>query len=296
MGMTVPSVPRLRDRLEGDLRLRGFQRSTIKAYLLVARKLAEHYHPQSLLKLTAEQVRGFLLQLVHDRKVSPATHHLYVAGIKFFYNVTANKPEVVADLPYPRVPTRVPLILAGSEVERVLWRITSIKHRAICTVAYDSGLRIREACSLQVDDIDSKRMLIQVRLGKGAKDRLVTMGNATLVLLREYWRLTRPAGPYLFPGDRGPNKPVTTKAVATALAAAARAACLRKKVTPHVLRHSFATHLLELGNDLAKIQALLGHASITTTVRYTRVSLAHISNTTTPLDALATQAGKQTLR
>ncbi len=161
----------------------------------------------------------------------------------------------------------------------------SLKHRVVLMLAYGAGLRISEVCSLQVADIDSQRMVIHVRDGKGGKDRYVMLGDRLLAVLREYWRLVKPPGSFLFPGTKGaPHLQPTT--VQRMLQTVVATCGFSKRVTPHVLRHGFATHLLEAGTDIRTIQQLLGHASIRTTVRYTQVSTLQIGQTHSPLDRL----------
>ena len=196
---------------------------------------------------------------------------MYVAGIRFLYGVTLDRPEVAKRIPWPKVPRKQPDILSGTEVTHLLAAIESVKHRVVLTAAYGAGMRVSEACRLQVGDIDSQRGLIHIRQGKGSRDRHVMLGDRLLSALREYWSLTRPQGPYLFPGQR-PGTSVSATAVRTALHAAVAKAGISKRVTPHVLRHSFATHLLEAGADIRVIQVLLGHQSIRTTAHYTQLS------------------------
>ena len=182
-----------------------------------------------------------------------------LAGIKFLYQVTLRRPEVVERIPYPKRPVSLPEVLSGSEVQRLLGCITSIRMRLVCTTMYATGLRVAEACRLRPGDIDARRRLIHVRLGKGGRDRQVPMGEKLLGLLREYWRIVRPEGEYLFPGDARQGRSVR-KSVWLALQTASRAARIRKRVAPHTLRHCYATHQLEKGVDLRTLQAVLGHA------------------------------------
>jgi site-specific recombinase XerD len=186
------------------------------------------------------------------------------------------------------VPHTLPDILSLDEVQRLLAAIASLKHRVILMAAYGAGLRISEACSLEVGDIDSARGLIHVREGKGQRDRYVMLSPRLLGALRLYWKHERPTGPQFFPGQ-AEESCISAKAVQAALRAAVLEAKITKHVTPHVLRHSFATHLLESGTDVRVIQVLLGHASIRTTMRYTQVSATHIGRTQSPLDRLAPQ-------
>lgn len=274
----------LRDHMIETLKLKRCQQNTIDCYVRSVRDLANFHRGRSLLKLGEDDIRSYLLDLVEVRRLSPSTHAQRVAGIKFFYRTTAKLPDVVAGIPSPKVPLRLPVRLTSDEIEKLLGCITSIKHRALCTLAYDSGLRINEACPLQVPDIDSEQMLVHVRHGKGNKARDARLGEQTLELLRECWRAIKPTGTYLFPGQV-PGKPITSTAVANALRRAAKAAGIKKRVSPHVLRHSFAVHHLEMGTDILTIQALLGHSSYETTLHYARVSVALLTKTKTPLDA-----------
>lgn len=271
----------LSERLLEDLRLRGYSARTIDSYMRNVRGLAEFYPQRSPLKFDENDVRNYVLHLV-QKGLAVSTQHQVIGAVRFFYRVTLNKPEVVERIPYPKIQLRIPIILTRIEVERLLGFIISIKYRAICTVIYDTGLRISEACALKASDIDSARMLIRV-LGKGGKERLVNLGERTLLLLREYWKIAKPKGPYLFPGA-SPDHCIGPEGIRDALVKAALSAGIRKTVTPHLLRHCFATHMLEMGADLRAIQTLLGHSYITTTAHYTQVSARHLQTTKTPLD------------
>jgi site-specific recombinase XerD len=263
---------------------------TVASYLRYAQRFAEHNAPRSPLRLGEREVKDFLMHMIEEKRVSPSTHVVCLAGIKFLYQVTLKKPEVVARIPYPKRPAPIPDVLSGSEVERLLGCVTSIRMRLICTTMYATGLRIAEACRLRVGDIDARRRLIHVRRGKGGRDRQAPMGEKLLGLLREYWRITRPAGEYLFPG-RVAGSPISEKAVWLALRAAARAARIRKRVSPHTLRHSYATHQLERGVNLRTLQVVLGHARVETTLRYLRVLPEHVAGLKSPLDVLGTPEG-----
>jgi len=276
-------------RMTEDLKLRGYRPGTVSEYLRCARAFVAHYmRPPS--ELGEREIRGFLLYLLVVRKVSPATEKVYLAAIRFLYTHTLGRPEEVVRIPWPRVRRSLPVVLSGTEVTRVLAAVESVKHRAIVTAAYGAGLRIGEACALCVEDIDSRRMVIHVRDGKRGRDRYVMLPQRLLDLLRTYWRAARPPAPYLFPGQK-PGTTISAEAVREALHRATRVAGLRKRVTPHTLRHGFATHLLESGTDLRTIQELLGHGSIRTTARYTHISTRHIARTRSPLDLLGTPEG-----
>jgi len=231
------------------------------------------------------EIRAFLLHLLRDRQAKPATVRMYVAALKFLYTITLRRPEVVAHIPWPQVPEKLPDILTPAEIMQLFEAVRSMKHRVVLMLAYGAGLRISEVCSLQVSDIDSQRMVIHVRDGKGGKDRYVMLGDRLLKVLREYFRLTQPQGSFLFPGMRGaPHLQPTT--VQRMLQTVVATCGFSKRITPHVLRHCFATHLLEAGTDVRTIQQLLGHASIRTTARYTQISTRQIGQTRSPLDRL----------
>ncbi len=200
--------------------------------------------------------------------------------------MTLDRPWVVRRIPFPRREReRLPEVLSQAEIERLLRAVSRPKHRAMLMVAYGAGLRVSELCALLPTDIDSQRMLIRVRAGKGGKDRYVMLSPRLLATLREYWRLRPPRGPYLFPSPR-PGKPLSRMAVFHVVRRAGRRAGLRRRVNPHMLRHCFATHLLEAGTDIRVIQVLLGHRSLRTTARYVLVSRAHVGTVQSPLDAL----------
>jgi site-specific recombinase XerD len=269
--------------MAADLQLKGYAQGTQFHYLRYAQRFAQHFM-RSPAEMGEREVRAFLLHLLRVRQVRPATERLYVAALRFLYQITLRRPEVMARIPWPKVPRPIPEVLSSAEIERLLAGIESLKYRAILMTAYGAGLRISEACALRVADIDSGRKLIHVRVAvKGGHGREVMLSPRLLALLRQYWKLERPSGPALFPGLRGDT--VSPRTVRVALGKAVFRAGIAKRVTPHVLRHTFATHLLEGGVDLRTIQVLLGHRSIDTTARYTHVSAAHIGRTRSPLDA-----------
>lgn len=281
---------KLRDQMIEDLQLRDYARRTCKAYVDCARAFVA-YHRKPPEQMGELEIRQFLMHLVETKKAGPATRKMHVAGIKFLYEVTLRRPEVVAAIPWPKAPHGVPEILSGSEVTSLLDAVDSIKHRAVVMTAYGAGLRVSEVCALQVDDIDSKRMTILVRQGKGNQARYVILPERVLFLLRRYWVIERPKRPWLFAGKQ-PGCPLSAASVRYHLAAAAKKTGLTKRVTPHVLRHTFATHLLELGTDVRVIQMLLGHRSIRSTVRYTQMTSRILAKTTSPADVLGTPKQK----
>lgn len=280
----------LRESMVAELKLRGRSPHTVRIYPECVQRFCDHFDGRSPLKLGEAQVKQFLLHLLEKEHVASSTHTVYVASLKFFYREVVKRPEVVEHVPYRKQEQRLPEIMSGSEVQHLLGAFSSIRHRMLAGLQYGLGLRVSEACSLRPCDVDSQRGVLHVRGGKGAKDRdLPLLG--TLEPLREYWRLTRPSGPYLFPGDRS-DKPITREAFHQAVKAAVRKAGIKRRVSPHSLRHCFATHMLELGHDLRTIQVMLGHSRLETTSRYVHVSTRRLANIKTPLEVLGTEAGK----
>jgi len=275
---------KLHDQMQEDLVLKAYSPNTQRAYLRCARHFAGYYM-RSPEEMGEQEVRGFLLHLVRDRQASPANLDMHVNALKFLYNVTLKRPEVVEGLSHPKRPKTLPVILSPEEVLRVFAAIRSVKHKAIIATAYAAGLRISEVCGLRITDIDSQRMRIHVRSGKGKKDRYVMLAESLLVLLRQYYQKARPKGEYLFPGYK-PHRPICTNAVRQVLRKVIRETGLAKKVTMHTLRHCFATHLLEAGTDIRILQVLLGHSSIRTTLRYTHITDRLVQKLVSPLDMI----------
>jgi len=275
---------RLRDKMREDLELRGLSGNTIAAYLRCARVFAEFYR-RSPCAMGAKEVRAFLLHLVRERKVSASTFNVYAAAIQFLYEVTLERRDELRRIPRMRIPMRVPVVLTTAEVSRLLVALKTDKHRALVMLAYGAGLRVTEVCKLRVDDIDAKRMLLRVRDTKRGRERYVMLSPKLLATLRAYWKASHPTGPYLFPG-RGSQEWMTRTAVHQMLVHASRRAGITQRVSPHTLRHSFATHLLEAGTDLRTLQVLLGHGSLRSTMTYLHVSPARVQAIQSPLDAL----------
>ncbi|MCK4960460.1 MAG: site-specific integrase [Planctomycetes bacterium] len=275
----------LHDRMEADLKIAGYSPSTRKVYLIYARKFAEHFQ-RSPATMGAGEIRDFLLHLIEHRHASRETVRQVRSALRFLYAVTLNRAVEVDWLPPGRRAKRLPVVLGGTEVAALFAAIRSVKYRAILMTMYAGGLRISEACRLLPNEIDSKRMVIHVRRGKGGVDRYTVLSKHLLQCLRDYWRYHRPQmNGYLFPGGTvlGHACPQTVRNV---FANAVADADIKKKITPHVLRHCFATHLLECGTDVTVVQALLGHRSLQTTQTYTHISTEHIARTASPLDAL----------
>ena len=279
---------RLYDKMMLDMKLKQLAAGTQEQYVRPCRGLAA-FHMRWPDELEEEEIKEYL-EHVLSTGASAEKLKMQVAGLKFLYGVTLNRPELAERLPWPKVAHKKPDILSGSEVEKVLGAVDAIVPAMALVAAYAAGLRISETCRLRVEDIDSKRQLIHVRLGKGQRDRYVMLSPTLLAMLREYWRKLRPGAGWLFPGRKaGEHLHPTT--VRKALERAVESLKLKKRVTPHSLRHAFATHLLETGTDIRVIQALLGHASIRTTARYAQVTPQHAGRVTSPLDLLGTKRG-----
>jgi integrase/recombinase XerD len=278
---TTTAVSPLRRRMIDDMTLRNLSPATQRSYLHAVTKFSR-YFGRSPDRLGLEDVRAFQVYLVSQGISWPSLNQT-VCALRFFYGVTLNRDEIPERIAYARMPRKLPAILSPDEVVRFLEAVPSLKSRAALTTAYAAGLRVSEVVGLKVGDIDSDRMLIQVRHGKGAKDRTVMLSAQLLDILRTYWRLTRPTD-WLFPGRE--EGPINVTVLHAACRSAAKAAGLTKKVSVHTLRHSFATHLLESGVDIRIIQVLLGHNSLSTTARYTQVATTTIAAAQSPLDRL----------
>ena len=217
---------------------------------------------------------------------------LHVCAIRFFFVKTLKRRYLLDDTPYPKIPRRLPQILSVDDVTRLIEAAHSLSHRTMLMVLYSTGMRNAELRHLQVADIDSRRMLIHIQQGKGGRDRYVPLSTTLLATLRAYYRWMRPKT-WLFPGTVAgwrADKPITPKVLWEACVVAAQRAGLRTRVSPHLLRHSYATHLLESGADLRTIQLLLGHAEVRHTVLYLHLSQRHLQAVANPLDALCVSA------
>lgn len=272
----------LRQRFLDDLRLRNYSCHTIEAYVSGVARLAS-FHRRSPDRLDTEQVRAFLLELIR-REVSWSLFNQIVCGLRLFYGVTLCRPEVVPFLPFARKPRRLPAVLSRGEVLQLLAALPDERMRLLLRTAYACGLRVSELVRLRVSDIDSARMVLVVREGKGGKDRLLPLSPRLLEELRTYWRKYRPTD-WLFPGKTGSGH-LSGSAVQRVCHQAVLACGFRKKVSMHTLRHSYATHLLEAGTDLVTLQRLLGHGHLSTTARYLHVSDQHLRAAPSPLDLL----------
>ena len=276
-------MTQLRQRMLEELQRRNYSSPTIRLYLRHVAKFAQHFHrPPD--QLGAEDIRQYQLFLIQEKKLAWSSYNQIVCALRFFYAKVLKRAFLLQDIPFPRTVQKLPLILSQEEVARILTAPPHLKSRALLMTIYAAGLRRSEVASLRVRDIDSARMTITVHQGKGQKDRVVMLSPVLLEMLRRYWRQHKPKE-WLFPGGN-PGQPISGNDVFAVFHNAVRRAGITKKLCPHSLRHSFATHLLESGTDLRTIQILLGHRSLKTTSRYLHVSQQQVRATVSPLDNL----------
>jgi site-specific recombinase XerD len=273
----------LRQRMQEDLRLRNYSPRTIRSYTRTVAEFASYFH-KSPDQLGPEQIRTWLLHLLNDRKLAWGTLQGARSALKFLYTRTLKQTWFDQEIIRPKVRRKLPTVWSREEVRALLDATKNTKHRALIAMYYSAGLRCQEALDLKVSDIDSKRMVINIREGKGRFPRQVMLSPKLLELLRIYWRWRKPKD-WLFPGER-PDRPLLATGVRTTFQKLRKELGIVKLLSPHVLRHSFATHLLDAGTDLRSIQLLLGHRDLETTARYLHVSEARLHATASPLDDL----------
>jgi site-specific recombinase XerD len=269
----------LRRRMIEDMTIRNLSPATQRSYIHAVSKFSQYFR-RSPDRLGLEDVRAYQVHLA-SKGLAWASLNQVVCALRFFYGVTLGEPTIPERITYAREPRKLPVVLSGDEVVRFLEAVSSLKARVALTTAYAAGLRVSEVAALKIADVDSRRMVMRIERGKGGKERYVMLSEPLLAILRSYWRLARPER-FLFPG-RGPDKPIEPTVLHAACRSAAAVAGLDKQVSVHVLRHSFATHLLESGVDIRIIQVLLGHENLSTTARYTRVSTQLIGQYRQPL-------------
>ncbi len=276
----------LRQRMLDEMRLRNLSAETQRNYIHHIQHFALRYNI-SPDRLGLDEVRNHRLHLLDEKLMAPQTVNSFVAAAKFLYTQVLDMPWSDEHMPYATVPIKLPVVLTVEEIDQFFAAIGLPKHRAVLMLCYGSGLRIAEAeaVAVQVADIDSKRMLIRVRQGKGGNDRYSVLSPRMLWLLREYWKIQQPAK-WLFPSHK-PNEHIQPGTIQQLCKDACALAGITKRVTPHVLRHSFATHLLENGTDTRVIQVLLGHKRIDTTARYATVTPRALGKVESPFDASA---------
>ncbi len=280
----------LRQRMIDDMTARRFKEKVQKDYVRHVRNFAAFLR-RSPDTATSEDVRSFQLHLAKQQIGAP-TINSAIAALRFFFNVTLERPNLVRHLKTVHEPRKAPVVLSPEEVVRLLEAAPGLKYKAAFSVAYGAGLRVSEVVALKVSDIDSERMTLRVEQGKGQRDRYVMLSPQLLELLRDWQRAAQPWA-WLFPGQN-PVNPMTARQLGRAVHAAAREAGIAKRVSPHTLRHSFATHLLEQNVDIRVIKVLLGHAKLETTALYTRVAVNTIRDVTSPLERLGLNLTKRT--
>jgi site-specific recombinase XerD len=271
-----------------ELQRRNYSAITTRNYLRVVAEFAK-YFGTSPDRLGPNELRTYQAYLLRERKLTPGTVVNRVAALRFFFVKTLKRNQFRDFLPYPQDRRRLPTVLSREEVSLLINAAGTLFRRTLLMTLYGTGMRRSELARLKVSDIDSQRMILRVVAGKGGKDRDLPLSPALLETLREYWRWRKPRL-YLFPTRnlRGRlDQPISDKTVWIACSEAARRAGIRKRVTPHTLRHSWATHLLEAGTDLRTIQVLLGHGDLETTAQYLHLSQRHLQAVINPLDSLA---------
>ena len=287
--MSEKPISPLRQRMIDDMTARRFKEKVQKDYVRHVRTFAA-FLGRSPDTATSEDLRRFQLHMAKQQIGAP-TINSAIAALRFFFIVTLERPDLVRPLRIVTEPRKAPVVLSQEEVARLLEAAPGLKYKAALSVAYGAGLRVSEVANLKVSDIDSERMTLRVEQGKGQRDRTVMLSPRLLELLREWWKAAQPQV-WLFPGQN-PINPVTARQLNRAVTAAKDLAGISKRVSPHTLRHSFATHLLEQGADIRVIQVLFGHAKLETTALYTRVAVSTIRDVESPLDRLSLNPTKR---
>ena len=280
-------MTRLRQMMLDELQRRNYSPNTVRTYIHAIEDFAR-YFGRSPYRLGPEDIRQYQVHLFRERKLSAGTVEGRTAALRFFFLKTLKRPYIHDQIPFPKRQRPLPTVLSQDEVARLIDSAQSLMHRAMLITLYGTGVRRAELCQLKVADVDSKRMVIRVRDGKGGRDRDVLLSDKLLETLREYWRWMKPKT-YLFPGtvkNWRADVPITTKVVWTAVNEARKRAGIEKRITPHTLRHSFATHMLEAGADLRTIQVLLGHAELADTAVYLHLSRRHLQAVASPIEAI----------
>ena len=270
-------------RMAEDMLVRNLAAATIDAYTYHVDKFIQHFGRPAK-QLGPEEVRQYQLYLIQEKKVSWSSFNQAVCGLRFLYRFTLPRNWAVKMVPFGKRPKKLPTVLGQEEVTRLLECVTNQKHRTLLTLLYAAGLRLSEATHLRIPDIDGPRRMLKITRGKGRKERLVPLSPRALQGLRDYWRAARPAD-FLFPG-KTPHVPLSSTTIQKACKLAVAKASISKTITPHTLRHSYATGLLEAGVDLLTISRLLGHKSFVTTMVYLHVRRPHLQSAPSPLDWL----------
>jgi integrase/recombinase XerD len=274
----------LRQRMIEKLKLRNYSPKTVSAYVAAVAQFAV-YFGRSPDQLTSEEIHAWQLHLRDTRRVSWSAFNIAMSALRFFYREVVPRDDLIPRLAFMRTERSLPVVPSAEEVYRFLEAVPVIRYRLLLTVAYGCGLRLSEAIRLEPRDIDSARMVIHVRRGKGKKDRYVTLSPVLLDMLRSYWKSEHPKQ-WLFPSPLNAGRPICLTTIQKCCKRASAAANLGKRVTVRSLRHAFATHLLERGTNIRVVQVLLGHSSVTTTQIYTHISNEAIASVVSPLDHL----------
>jgi site-specific recombinase XerD len=287
---TPKPIRPLRQRMIDDMTARRFKEKVQKDYVRQVRNFAA-FLGRSPDTATSEDLRRYQLHMA-QQQIGAGSINAAIAALRFFFTVTLERPDLVRPLRVVNEPRKAPVVLSREEVARLIEAAPGLKYKAALSVAYGAGLRVSEVANLKVSDIDSERMTLRVEQGKGQRDRTVMLSPQLLELLRDWWHAARPRA-WLFPGQN-PINPITPRQLNRAVTAAKDLAGISKRVSPHTLRHSFATHLLEQGADIRVIQVLLGHAKLETTALYTRVAVSTIRDVESPLERLGVKLTKRT--
>jgi site-specific recombinase XerD len=280
-----------------ELQRRNYAQNTVRSYIKAVEDFARYFGKPPE-RLGPEHIREYQVHLFRDRKLTASTVQGRAAALRFLFVKTLRRPYLPDQIPFPKRARRLPIVLSPQEVALLIDSARNLMHRAILMTLYATGLRRAELCRLKVVDIDSDRMMIHVREGKGGRDRDVLLSPKLLETLREYWRWMKPST-WLFPGminNWRADVPIDTKVVWEAVRQARTRAGIEKRVTPHTLRHSFATHMLEAGADLRTIQVLLGHAKLADTTVYLHLSRRHLQAVASPLESLDVSKPEMTRR
>ena len=282
----------LRRRMLEELQRRNYSPETTRGYILAVKQFAE-YFGRSPEKMGAEEIRRFQLYLLREKKLAPGTVEIRIAALRFLYKKVLKRRDLAYDdLIFPKTPEKLPVVLSQEEVKRLIEAAPNLLHRTLLMVLYSTGVRRKEVSLLKVSDIDSQRQVLHIRHGKGSRDRDLPLTPKLLAALREYWRWKKPQN-YLFPstpGHRGVEQPISDETVWYACSRAAAKAGIKKRIGPHTLRHSFATHTLEAGADLRTIQLLLGHRELKDTIIYLHLSRRHLHAAINPMDQIELRA------
>ena len=279
--MTNKAISPLLQRMIDDMTMRRLAPKTQQGYIRAVKRFAEFFG-RSPDKASAEDVRRFHVHLAKTIGQIP-TMNATMTALKFFFGVTIGRPDIVDGIPFAREPRKLPVVLSPDEVARLLAAAANVKYRAALSLAYATGLRVSEVVSLKVTDIDSKRMVVRIEQGKGSKDRYVMLSPYLLTLLRQWWKELEPEV-WLFPSYQ--DRHMSARQLHRICQETAKRAGIKKRVSPHTLRHSFATHLLERGIDIRVIQAMLGHKKLDTTAHYTQVATDILRQVVSPLETL----------